>query len=589
MRTEAGAQLFDDELKLDWLPDELLFSLVSRYHVLSHNVLAAQTCRQLFGNPRQGCAHDFPSRIDCFVDRTGGSLGDSEEVIRQHTILPFYLPFQSAAIAALALGALRGPTIGSLKFQLGLLTSRFRAHHPLKACLECMRDDRLNFSVAYWHRVHQLPGAWICLTHHSPLYESTLKSTGVGRFSWLLPHERQLRPAWPAGEPDEIRRLSALELLAEAATAIADMPAHAQMEQDRLVSTYRSGLREMSLLRGNPGRLALEQLAQSYLAFVQPLSCIAEFASLPKTHTEALAQVPRLIRIERSATHPVRHLTLIAWIFAGWKKFWDEYCTQGNDWRFAEQAASSSMSEPQSTTPDPRRSALVTLLSTGDCSLSSAARRIGIDPATAMAWAAQAGISTPRRAKKLKPELFSRLVEMLANGTDTEDLAAKLEISKVTVIRILRTQVGLHQTWKAARLDRARTKARDAWTRVVTENPRLGVKAVRTLESAAYAWLYKHDRSWLDLQSSLLQQTPPSNHARTNWDQRDAALAASIREAALIIGNEQQGKTVSLWRIYQRLPELKSKLNQLDRLPLSKSALEFGTRPRRGTAHEHDL
>jgi hypothetical protein len=160
---------------------------------------------------------------------------------------------------------------------------------------------------------------------------------------------------------------------------------------------------------------------------------------------------------------------------------------------------------------------------------------------------------------------------------DTEDVAEELEISAVTVIRILRTQVGLHQAWKQARFDRARTKSRGVWQRVVAENPRLGVKAVRTLEPAAYAWLYKHDRSWLDLQSSLLQQAPPSNYARTNWDQRDVALAASIQEAVLGIASEQPGKVVMLWKIYQRLPELKSKLNQLDRLPLSKKALELGT------------
>lgn len=577
----SKGQLFPVELQLEWLPDEILFSLVSRYHHLSRNYKASTTCSQLFGSPQQGCAHDFPSRIDCFVDRTQGSFGDSEEVIRRHTILPFYLPFQSTVVAASAISALRGPSIGSLKFQLGLLTSRFRAHHPLKACLGCMRDDRAKFSVAYWHRPHQLPGVWICLTHQSPLYESTLKSTGVGRFSWLMPQENQLRPAWPFGKADEDRRLSALKLLAEAAMAITDMPAHAKVAQGRLVSAYRNGLRDMGLLRGNPGRLALEQLAESYLAFVQPLTCITEFSSLPQTHAEALAQVPRLVRIDRNVTHPIRHLTLIAWIFSGWEKFWDEYCSQRKNLLGAERASPDALNASQSATTDSRRSALLTLLATGDCSLSGAARRVGIDPATAMAWAAQAGISTPRRAKRLKPELLNRLVEMLAKGMDTGEVAKELEISAVSVIRILRTQVGLHQAWKQARFDRARTKARGVWQRVVAENPRLGVKAVRTLEPAAYAWLYNHDRSWLDLQSSLLQQVPPSNHARTNWDQRDVALAASIQEAVLGIANEQAGETITLWKIYQRLPELKSKLNQLDKLPLSKKALELGTRKKR--------
>lgn len=362
-----------------------------------------------------------------------------------------------------------------------------------------------------------------------------------------------------------------------------DMPAHVQVEQDRLVSAYRRGLREMNLLRGNPGRLALEQLAESYLSFVQPVTCISEFSSLPKTLTEALAQVPRLVRLDRNATHPVRHLTLIAWIFPGWKQFWDEYCRQGSDlWR-AERDSPGPQNEHQSATTDPRRSALLALLSTGNWSLSGAARHIGVDPTSAMAWAAQAGISTPRRAKRLKPELFNRLVEMLTNGTGTGEVAEKLNISAVSVIKILRTQVGLHQAWKSARHDKARARARNAWERVAAENPLLGVKAVRSLEPATYAWLYRHDRPWLERHVSLLQQAPPSNHAKTNWDQRDVALAASIQEVVLDLASEQVSKTVALWKIYQRLPELKSKLNQLDRLPLSKLALEFGTRKSRNS------
>lgn len=578
MSAQEDAQLFDNGLELSWLPDEILFSLASRYHVLSHNILASRTCSQLFGSPRQGCAHDFPSRIDSFVDRTRGQFGSSEEVIRQHTILPFYLPFQSTDSVASAVNALRGPSIGSLKFQLGLLTSRFRAHHPLKACLECIRDDRLKFGVAYWHRGHQLPGVWICMIHHLPLHESILKSTGVGRFSWLLPQESQLRPAWPADQPEEDRRLSTLRLLAEAATAIAGIPNHVQFEQDRLVSTYRSGLREMSLLRGYPGRLALEQIAQCYLAFIQPLTCIAEFSSLPRTHAEALAQVPRLVRLDCNATHPIRHLTLLTWIFPGWPKFREEYCHKARDFRQADRGIFPCSNEPQQVTADPRRLTLLTLLSAGDCSLSGAARRIGVDPATAMAWAAQAGIPTSRRAKKIKPELLTRLIEMLASGMDTTPVAEKLEISPVSVIRVLRTEVGLHAAWKRARLVKAKTNARNTWHEVVTANPRLGVKAVRTLEPSVYVWLYRHDRSWLDLQSARLQKATKSNHAKTDWDQRDLALATSIQQAVLDIASEQTGKAVTLWKIYQRLPELKSKLSQLDRLPLSKLALEMGTR-----------
>ena len=78
-----------------WLPDETLFSLCSRYHAASGNVLPATTCRQLFGHPRQGCAHDFPARLDHFLSVTGGALGTVTSIVEDHTVLPLYLRFAS--------------------------------------------------------------------------------------------------------------------------------------------------------------------------------------------------------------------------------------------------------------------------------------------------------------------------------------------------------------------------------------------------------------------------------------------------------------------------------------------------------------
>ena len=89
--------LFGSPIVSEWRPEETLFSLASRQHVLSCNALAADTCRALFGHAQCGSAHDLPSRIDVFVERTAGAFGSAESIIRERTILPFYLPYRSSA------------------------------------------------------------------------------------------------------------------------------------------------------------------------------------------------------------------------------------------------------------------------------------------------------------------------------------------------------------------------------------------------------------------------------------------------------------------------------------------------------------
>lgn len=37
-------------------------------------------------------------------------------------------------------------------------------------CLTCVRDDKKNYGVSYWHAQHQLPGITHCMKHQCPLY-----------------------------------------------------------------------------------------------------------------------------------------------------------------------------------------------------------------------------------------------------------------------------------------------------------------------------------------------------------------------------------------------------------------------------------
>lgn len=188
-----------------WLPDETLFSLASRWHRLAGAPRAATTSLRLFGSAQAGTRHDFPSGLTHFAQASSGCWGDEHQLATRHTLLKFYQPFLPDVLCGDLIQQMAGPSIAHLKFKLGLLTSRFRAHHPLKACPLCMQSDRDQFGWPYWHLSHQYPGVWVCPIHGVPLQETTQKSTGVGRFLWHLPDETTLRE-W---SPNTLRILAA--------------------------------------------------------------------------------------------------------------------------------------------------------------------------------------------------------------------------------------------------------------------------------------------------------------------------------------------------------------------------------------------
>jgi hypothetical protein len=91
---------------------------------------------------------------------------------------------------------------------------------------------------------------------------------------------------------------------------------------------------------------------------------------------------------------------------------------------------------------------------------------------------------------------------------------------------------------------------------------------------AEYAWLYRHDREWL--QENLPPLTPHRNGiVATKWLQRDWRLAAEVLEAASAIHN-RQGRPVriTISSIGKTSGELALLQKRLGRLPLTKSRLE---------------
>ena len=207
---------------LTFLPDETLFSLCSRLHRVSCQALSRATCLMLFGHPSSGSQHDFPSRIGELVERTRGLFGASpRNLIIDRTLLRFFIAWRSVQVVDEAVALMSGSGIGALKMTLGLPSSRLRANHPLKFCPLCLRQDKATYGVGYWHLAHQYPGIWICLTHDCGLIESTVKSTGVGRFQWHLPSIREAYPPFDIqilGTTGKTRLRSLAESISEASS-----------------------------------------------------------------------------------------------------------------------------------------------------------------------------------------------------------------------------------------------------------------------------------------------------------------------------------------------------------------------------------
>lgn len=553
-------------LPLEWLPDETLFSLCSRYHKASGNRLASSTCQTLFGHPKQGSAHDFPARLDHFSQAAGPALGSADSIVEHHTMLPLYLRFANPTLAQNAVSAARANSSGRLKFQLGLLTSRFRANHPLKACPTCMQEDYASFGTAYWHREHQFPGVWICRAHGCMLFASDLKATGISRFHWMLPSLSQFSDRSASSLSPTIIELA--DMVCAVGTR-----AGLQLRPDKLARAFRHALGQRGFLKGASGRLTHAAAGSSYVEFLKPLLCVEQLGALPASVDSACTDIARQIGPKAFAVHPIRRLALATWLF----RDLDELLAKSvempaKDGRKNQTPSHENAQATSAATLTNRREEYFLHLSSGQ-STSLAARLTGIDTNTAMAWSASRGIASARRPKVLKGDLRASLIAMLRKGAGKRTAASFGNVSLQAITTLLRTEVGLHEAWKQAVFKDALRRNRRRWIRVTTTNPISGVKAARVREPAVYAWLYRNDRDWLRARANEMPKATRNVNMRVDWDVRDRGLADQVRQVALRLITEEKVRQIRLPQLYQKIPELKAKLSKLDRLPLTMAAI----------------
>jgi transposase len=302
---------------------------------------------------------------------------------------------------------------------------------------------------------------------------------------------------------------------------------------------------------------------------------VPELQALPSNPAQGKAELDRWVFAPRGGTHPLRHLAIIYWLFPSWADFIATYAE-------AHTTAQAAVHMPPSVVlADARRTAFVADLTAGH-SVTAASKRIGITAGTGLAWAAQHGFKTSRRPKTVTELLQRSIADDLARGDDKADIAHRHRVSVQAVTRVLRSEVGLADRRRRAQRDRSLHMSRQAWTAARDAWPGATVAHLREHAGAAYAWLRRHDKDWLDSHlPERLQRLPAT--PRVDWDRRDIELAEAVRRVASGLATGSADQRLRPWQIYQALPELKAKQGALARLPLTSRALAEVTRRVRET------
>ncbi|MCE0940970.1 MULTISPECIES: TnsD family Tn7-like transposition protein [Pseudomonas] len=510
---------------LHWLPDECLYSVCSRQHILWGNQSPTDTLSFLFGSGYKKFAHDFPSNLSLLIESAKSTWGTPEELISEHTIAPIFFPFQSSDHIQELKQALMGPKIGSMKYRLGLVTGRFGGAHPLKACVKCMATDRSVLGATYWHLSHQLPGVTTCPVHGVLLSESIENRQWSRGFQWLLPDELALSVTdQSAIDP---ATFEALQNMSELAVDLWKSGSSCQFDSTTVANVYKEAFSNFG--RSQKSR---DAAADRFAELCAMLKQHPPFTALPTTRKCAIGFISQMTRKPRGYCHPLKHLTLIWWLFGSLESFVKAYQHAANQQQLPDASFNDTVIKP----------------------VSRQGKKIGA-----------------QKPKKLFNDLKTSILGTLMTGTSKKEVCVIFEISMSTVNRLLRLNPMIDEEINKNSTQKKLDEKRTLWLCAVAKSPSASANVIKHLVPSVYAWLYRNDKSWLLSQTGSLPTGRAGNHSTIDWEARDENLSALVKKVLTMSSIEP--RKIRKRDLYQMVPNLFSSLEQKQHYPKTRQLI----------------
>ncbi|HYX16651.1 MAG TPA: TnsD family transposase [Nostoc sp.] len=569
----------------DPYPDEVLYSICARYQDRVKYENAQITMRELFGYDEAVATIDFPKRLNYLIKvLPQGHHYTVEQLINNHTLLPFYSPFCPPERVHLVREHMKGDKKFAIHFHLGVLSIPRKTW--MRFCPLCAVEDKRQFGEYYWHRLHQVPGVEVCPIHAVFLEESNVRIREQTKVYEFISAEKQVCPTLPRWlNLSNTEHEALLKIARDAAWLLKQNDLNPGLES--LHKRYIKVLVEKGLATHKGTvykRKMIEQFNNFYSSdFLNSLHCEIDYKSKNP--------LPWIILVVRKALgmvkHPIRHLLVIHFIgytaeeffnlSDKWKPFGDKPwpCLNpvcDNFQKLCIEECQISYSYKRKSKPPVGKfcctcgftyyrvgpdlcaedifrynrvesygtiweMALKNLWEDLEISLREIGRRLGISKDAIKSQAIRLGLPLPRLSSK-PTRIDKRLLHSLSNSQSQEQ--NKLETY------------------------------RSQWLSLIEANPNANREFLINKLSGIHKWLARYDSEWLEAHKPPRKRVKVVPTVRVNWEKRDAEWTSALIASASRMKNSP-GHLVRITknRLCKDIGQTSTIRENLNKLPLT--------------------
>ncbi|MFZ3580213.1 TnsD family transposase [Virgibacillus sp. DJP39] len=510
-------------------PDELLYSIFSRYHVRSGNTSPKMTTEDLFGKRTIRSVIDLPANLDVLL--TGIDYEwDADYFITYHTMYPYYAAFLLPQQAEQVAQSMKSDMGGSIHTRTGVAASSVKTKTSLWVCHGCIEEDTDAYGETYWHRTHQAPGVVICPKHEVALEETKapLHSENQHDYVVLTPSIERTQVDLTAFNDDEKQLL--LEI--------------AQLTESLLVSSFRQS--NPNTIRDKYLALLKQKGYASPNGFIKRKNLYQDFQIKYSEKCLELLQSPvdfvetnwltMIFQKHRKSFHPIRHLLVMLLLKTDLDHLLNkkEYQPFGSGpWLCLNTAC------PSYRKPIVSSLTIMSCYDTGrpvgtfHCKCGFVFSRRGPDN----------NIEDRYRIGTIKEfgEVWkAKLTELVHEGKSLTGISKKLHADRATVKKYA-SLLDLNVSWKPPKFkqntpketfpdyERQLMERKSKWLTLQEMYPEKSKTELRKNAPDIYAYLYRYGRDWLYKNSPIMKRTQPPNQ-RVNWEKRDEKLLGMVKD-----------------------------------------------------------
>ena len=562
--------------------DEVLYSVLARYHVRSGNISYKATMRDLFGSTSVTAVMDLPSNIHNLVNNMPLNSRYTEEyLIKNHTLFPFYSAFLPPERAEQVFQSMKGENGGSIYSRTGIMASSIVLNQYFKFCPTCTEEDKLQYGELYWHGVHQIPGVLVCPKHYVPLYNSLVPVRGYNKYQYKAASEENcLKP--------DIDVMYAADVFEKLVRLAEDAQVLLNNDFDKrniewYKEQYLAKMMKMGFATVN-GKVYRKRLIKEFINYYGE-----EFLDMVQSSVDVDNDsnwLMDMIRKKNKTAHPIRHLLLSQFLGISLQDLFNkkmEYKPFGDGpWPCLNAASDHYLKPVVSDLKVAYSTDSKCPVGTFSCTCGFVYTRSGPDESEDARY--RFG-----RIKKFGQVWEEKLKELVDRKLSLRETARLLGVDPITVKKYAK-KLGLTTYWEkrseadvvydyekssysSMKLD-DKDYYRKRWNELRKQYPEMGKTQLRQVDKALFAWLYRNDREWLN-QNSPDKKVSNTVNRRVDWNQRDNEILSQIKEIVdKMLNSDEKPERITISLIGSKLGIRGLLEKHLDKLPKTKAYLD---------------